>query len=369
VIVLGDMLGDHKLAFATTLNGRLEETQLSAAYLNLSRRLNWMVGVEQQPYYGYGLAGAIPGETPDQATYIEQYRRLIYRSAFGVAHYPMSRFRRWEFGLQVTNVDDDILEFRVPYNPFTGFATGPASQRTYSLDNVTFAMPSAAHVYDNALYGYVGPLMGRRSRIEVAQAAGGWQFTQVTFDYRRYDRLNPFTLATRIFYFGRRGRDGEEFQFYAGNPEIIRGHTFGSYDRNECRLSGAGVATDCPSNNLIGNQVAAFNAELRFPLLHAVLGLLPLPLPGVEGALFYDLGLSWDNESIIKWQRDAGDPYMDEKRYGLGDRVEVRSPVQAWGVGVRANVLGFMVLRLDYARPINRPGLSHLWTLSLGPTF
>jgi Tol biopolymer transport system component len=369
VVILGDMLGDHKLLFATSLNGRLEETQLTAAYLNLSRRFNWVVGAEQLPLYGYGLAGSLPGDRPDEAIYVEQLRRLIYRSVFGAAHYPINRFRRWEVGLQATNVTDDILEFAVPYNIFTGFATGPVSQRTIRLDSKSFVMPSAAHVFDNALYGYVGPLMGRRSRIEVGHAVGGWQFLQGTFDYRRYDRLRPFTLATRLFYFGRRGRDAEQFQFYAGNPEIIRGHTYGSYERNECRLSGAGLLSDCPSNNLIGNQVAAFNAELRFPLLHALITILPIPLPGVEAAVFYDLGMAWDNESVIKWRRDPGDPYFDEKRFGFGDQGEVRSPVQAWGFGVRANVLGFVVLRLDYALPIDRPGLRHLWTLSFGPTF
>jgi hypothetical protein len=32
-------------------------------------------------------------------------------------------------------------------------------------------------------------------------------------------------------------------------------------------------------------------------------------------------------------------------------------------------MMGFLILRLDYARPINRSMVNHLWTLSLGPTF
>ena len=47
----------------------------------------------------------------------------------------------------------------------------------------------------------------------------------------------------------------------------------------------------------------------------------------------------------------------------------VRSPLRSYGVGVRANLLNLLILRLDYARPIDRSGLDHLWTLSLGPTF
>ena len=67
---------------------------------------------------------------------------------------------------------------------------------------------SVAMVFDNSLNGYVGPFMGRRSRIEVGQSFGSWQYTQGTFDYRRYDKVGgPFTLASRLFYFGRAGRD------------------------------------------------------------------------------------------------------------------------------------------------------------------
>jgi outer membrane protein assembly factor BamA len=211
--------------------------------------------------------------------------------------------------------------------------------------------------------------MGRRSRIEVAQSFGSWQFTQGTFDYRRYDKVaGPFTLASRLFYFGRAGRDAQQFQFYAGSTELIRGHTYGSYERNECYYGGDALS-GCPVNNLIGSQVAVGNVELRFPLLSAALAVLPIPLPGIEAAVFYDIGLSWDNVSTIKWKREPGDPYVDLAELGIGEVHEVREPVQSWGVSVRGNMMGFLILRLDYARPINRSMVNHLWTLSLGPTF
>jgi hypothetical protein len=369
-IVLGDMLGNHRLAFATTLNGRLEETAVLAQYANLSRRVAWVVGAEQQPYYGYGAAGAIEGDNPGEGIFIQQYRRLIYRNVFGAAYFPTSRFRRWELGLQVANVSDDILEYSQPFDIGTGFPTGDIRRETRNLSNHNYAMPSLALVYDNSLFGYVGPFMGRRSRIEIAQSLGGWQFTQGTFDYRRYDRIaGPVRLASRLFYFGRRGRDAEQFTFYGGNTELIRGHTYGSYQRNEC-FFGSEPTVGCAVSNLIGSQVAVANIELRFPLLNAALAVLPIPLPGIEGALFYDIGLVWDNNSVIKWDRSATDPYVGTGELGgSAAQRDVRDPVQAWGASIRGNVLGFLILRLDYARPINRPGVDHLWTLSLGPTF
>ncbi|HKP29018.1 MAG TPA: hypothetical protein VJU15_06430, partial [Gemmatimonadales bacterium] len=368
-VVLGDMLGDHKMIFSTTLNGRLEETSLLGQYVNLAKRTAWTVGVQQQPYYGYGAAGTIPGDNENEGIFIQQYQRVIYRTLFMNAYYPTSRFRRYEFGMQAVNAQDDIIEYLQPYDLRTGFPTAEPIQRTRGLGNKTYVMPSLAMVFDNSLMGYVGPFMGRRSRIEVAQSFGSWQFTQGTFDYRRYDKIaGPFTLASRLFYFGRAGRDAQQFQFYAGSTELIRGHTYGSYERNECYYGGDAL-NGCPVNNLIGSQVAVGNVELRFPLLSSLFQALPIPLPGIEAAVFYDIGLSWDNVSTVKWKRDPGDPFVDLAELGIGDVHEVREPVQSWGVSVRGNMMGFLILRLDYARPINRSMVNHLWTLSLGPTF
>ena len=368
-VVLGDMLGDHKMIFSTTLNGRLEETSLLGQYVNMAKRAAWTVGVSQQPYYGYGTAGTIPGDNENEGIFIQQYQRVIYRQLFANMYYPTSRFRRYELGMQAVNAQDDIIEYLQPYDLRTGFPTAEPIQRTRGLGNKTYVMPSVAVVFDNSLNGYVGPFMGRRSRIELAQSFGSWQFTQGTFDYRRYDKIaGPLTLASRFFYFGRAGRDAQQFQFYGGTTELVRGHTYGSYERNECYYGGDALS-GCPVNNLIGSQVAVGNVELRFPLLSNALASLPIPLPGIEAAVFYDIGLSWDNVSTIKWQRDPGDPYVDLVELGIGDVHETREPVQAWGVSVRGNMMGFLILRLDYARPINRPMVNHLWTLSLGPTF
>jgi Tol biopolymer transport system component len=369
-IVLGDMLGDHKIGFATTLNGRLEETSLIAQYANFANRVTWVAGIQQQPYYGYGAAGTIASENPGEAIYVEQYRRYIYRTAFGALVFPTSRFRRWALNAEVVNADESILEYYQPYDLVTGYPTDAVRTRTQSLNNDTYFMPSVALVFDNSLSSWVGPFLGRRTRIEVAQAVGNWQFFQGTFDYRRYDKLaGPVTLASRLYYFGRRGREAERFVFYGGSTELVRGHTYGSYTRDECLYAGSDPTSACAVNNLIGSQVAVGNIEIRIPLLLGKLSRLPIPLPGLQAAFWYDIGLVWDNNSVIKWNRSPGDPYLDLIEYGVGDMHEVRTPVQAFGASLRANVLGFMVMRLDYARPLDRPRTNHLWTLSLGPMF
>jgi outer membrane protein assembly factor BamA len=318
------------------------------------------------------VSGVLPSENENEALYYSSYRRLVYRTAFGSIYYPTSRFRRLEFGLQSVNVNDDLREVIQPFSTLTGVPTADPINRTQSLGNHTYVLPSVAMAFDNTLFGYTGAFLGRRSRIEVAQSLGSWQFTQGTFDYRRYDRLvGPLTIASRVFYYGRRGRDAEQFEFFGGTTELIRGHTYGSYERNECTQVTSAEISGCAVNNLIGSQMAIVNVEVRIPLLHAVLAALPIPLPGIEGAVFYDIGLVWDNESIVRWERKEGDNYVQIPPNDLGIPVtrEARTPSRSWGFSIRGNVLGFLVMRLDWANPIDRPGVHSYWTLSLGPTF
>ena len=69
---------------------------------------------------------------------------------------------------------------------------------------------------------------------------------------------------------------------------------------------------------------------------------------------FFDRMLGW-----VGIDREAGQ-----------DVSAIRSPLTSYGVGIRANVLNFLILRVDYSRPQQRQaGIGGLWTISLGPTF
>ena len=100
------------------------------------------------------------------------------------------------------------------------------------------------------------------------------------------------------------------------------------------------------------------SAEIRFPILTPQMHFVPQGFPPIEGALFYDIGAVWDGNSTLKWSRDPGD-----------DPVNVRTPLQVFGAGLRLNVFGFAVVRVDYAFPRGRRGVNGLWALSLGPAW
>ena len=359
-ISLSDILGNHQLVFAGYVNGRISEAQVLAAYADLSKRVNWAAGVSQDPYYFLEPSQVEFGTGPGENTFITNYRRLVVRSVFGQAYYPMSRFRRIEASLRFANVDDAILQIKEPYDPSTGFATQDAFLETQNLPGVSYLQPSAALVFDNSLMGYVGPFYGRRYRIEFAQTLGNWRFSQVTADYRRYDKIvGPIVLATRALYFGRIGRDADQFLIFAGSTDLIRGNTSGSYRRNECRNSNdAGTQTGCAElDRLVGTQIGVGSVELRFPILNPSFG-LPAVIPPIEGALFYDIGVAWDDQTTLKWNREAGDSPL-----------RVRTPLQTLGISVRTNLFGFAVARLDYSIPQERRAIKGLWTFSLGPAF
>lgn len=361
-ISLSDILGNHQLIFAGYVNGRISEAQVLAAYANLSHRINWVAGISQDPYYFLEPSQIrVDDPVPGENTFVTNIRRLVVRSAFGQAYYPISRFQRIEGSMRVANVDDALLSILEPYNPTFGNATEDPTLETNNRPGVNYIQPSTALVYDNSLFGYTAPFYGRRYRLEYAQTLGDWKFSQVTADYRRYDGIiGPVVLATRVLYFGRIGRDADRFRIFAGSTEIIRGNTSGSYRRNEClNANDANTQTGCAElDRLVGTQLGVGSAELRFPLLTPQFGFLPDGFPPIEGAIFYDIGLAWDQRSTLRWSRQPGD-----------DPVHVRTPSQTIGFSIRTNLFGFAVARVDYSIPQDRRAVKGLWTFSLGPAF
>ena len=341
-IVLSDILGNNSMIISGYLNGSLAEANVLFAYQNTGHRINYGVGLSTAPYY---LIGA--GSNFNNDTVTTSVDRFIVRQAFGQAFYPFNRFRRLEGQLALTNIQEDSL---LIVDDLLG---GTESRNTKFIGSAYFAQPSLALVFDNSIPGYVGPYIGRRSRFEVSQTLGDWHITQLSADYRRYDHLlGPFVLATRAMIVDRSGRDAGRQLLFLGYPDYIRGFTSGSFYSNECVNVDQGGYTGCKGlDNLLGTSIGVANAELRFPLLNASLGFVPIGFPPIEGAIFYDVGKAWGSP----------DASLHAAPIANGDLVS------SWGTSIRVNLLGFVVLRFDYAFP-TRP-VKGYWTVSLGPTF
>src|SRR6266566_3855314 len=282
-IALSDILGNHSVVFAGSINGRISEAQFLGLYVNQTHRLNWAGGFSQDPLYFYGGSDWTriedprnPGVGDSLRVFSERIRRFVIRDAFAESSYPFSRFNRIELGMHAVNISEATLDVQTLYD-----TSGPFDQRLVQGGgpSATFVQPSIAHVHDNTLFGYVGPFAGSRSRFSVSPAFGSWQFTAGLVDYRRYLFFRPFTIAVRGLMFGRFGRDADRFPVVPGSTELIRGYTAGSFRNHECVANPKTTSqTGCAElDQLIGSKIAVGNVELRFPLTRSlVLGFLPL---------------------------------------------------------------------------------------------
>jgi Tol biopolymer transport system component len=364
-VSLSDILGNRTIVLSGAVNGRISEAQFLGVYINQSRRFNWAGGFSQQPNYFYGGSNwetrpYAPGSPDSVDVFISRIRRFVIRDLFVESYYPFTRFSRAELGVHAVNISDATLQLETGFDSQSGAFLGQ-NYFTQEGPSISFVQPSVALVHDNSLFGYVGPFAGSRSRFQVSPAFGTWKFTAGLADYRRYLYLRPFTLAVRGFMFGRFGRDADSFPVFLGTTELLRGYTYGSFRTNECVADpGNASPTGCAElDQLIGSKIAVANVELRFPLTRSlVLGFLPIGFPPIEAAVFYDAGLAWSTGDTLKWSRGPGD-----------NPAFVRVPLRSWGGSIRVNMLGLMILRFDYTKPIDRPLKKSYWTISLGPTF
>ena len=363
-VSLSDILGDHTLQFAASVNGRITEAQVFAAYINQRRRVNWGVGGSQTPYYFYipSTVDVVPiqGSSDSALLYNLRLQRYVVRDLFAESYYPLNRFTRIELGVHGVALAVSTLTISDAYSLNTGQYLG-TFENDSNQRSIGYVSPRIAFVHDNALFSYVGPFAGSRSRFGFSPSFGNEKFLNYVADYRRYLFARPFTLAFRTLLYGNTGRDAGLFPIFLGSTELVRGYTSGSLLKHEC-VTGPGSPgyTGCQVlDQLIGSKIAVGNVELRFPLTRSlVLGFLPVGLPPIEGALFYDAGVAWSTGDKVKWQRAATD-----------DPLLVRSVVRSWGGSIRANLLGFVILRFDITRPLDRTYNKAYWTVSLGPTF
>ncbi len=197
-------------------------------------------------------------------------------------------------------------------------------------------------VYDNALWGAVGPRVGSRMSIDFDYAPGFWdnaEYFTAMFDVREYTWVSSeVTLATRLaggisfgenkqrFFLGgtlphRRSTGdvegvGDVFQFYASYADLLRGWDYVS---------------------LSGTSYGVGSLEFRFPVLNYLSLAAPIPMTFTRGrgVIFTDLGFVSDDLSTFKGASGH-------------DGFRLEDIKMSFGTGFRLNV-GFFVLRTDIA--------------------
>jgi Tol biopolymer transport system component len=364
-IIFNDLLGNHQMAVSAQVNGRIQDASFFTAYSNLSRRFQYTAGTFVQPII-VPLDNGIATELPGNAWRIEyNFVRYVQRNVFLVGMYPRNRFTRFETGVQINSIGQEIIRYTFDVLP-NGFVSGGAIVGGPKAKTLNFISPSVAYVTDNALFGATGPLTGKRWRFDITPTMGTIRKIDYLADLRNYTaiRLGTLTFATRALANLAVGRDEDIFPKYVGRPDFVRGYDRASlfgygYTCNSYLGTPLGTqASDaCATVELVGSRVLVANAELRFPLIRRFeFGILGLP--PIDGVVFYDAGLAWSKGQSLHARMP------DNYDYTLQ-----RYPLTSWGAGLRTNLFGLAVLRWDYAIPLAKPGHPANWTFSIGPAF
>lgn len=325
LIVVSDILGNHRFYIATDMYYSLEESDYQVVYFYLPRRIDYGVGLFHFKDYYFSPDGALFSDRNYGLT------SLISR--------PFNKFSRLDLKLLWLTV---IREY---YSTYLS-RDGRLVMEPYASRRINILAPSLSLVNDTVLWGRTGPVNGSRSIFTVQYSpdveANSFSFTTFTGDYRRYFRFQKrYNLVLRLaagvstgcnpqkFFLG--GTSGWVWPRFARTDvwEKIEDIYFADY---QTPLRGYDYY------ELVGTKFALVNVEFRYPLFqHLVMGWpLPVGIHNVRGAFFLDLGSAWDTNKSFKPISSAnGLPKLEDLKAG-------------YGLGARIN-LGFAILRFDTA--------------------
>ncbi len=296
--LFSDMLGDKNLLIQAALFGDPLESTIIATYYNQKRRLNWSFTAFQfRDDFGFFTSGG--------SGFVTQ----IFRGAGIGASLPFNLTSRLELGSNLYFVDQEVVQF--------SFLTNESVQS--DVGSALYGSFDAALVRDTAQWGIAAPLAGSRARLSVRQNLGDLRWTLFFADYRKYlpvrfmvaDPIPRITLAYRVSSGASSGRDSRLFSI--GGPFTFRGDDYGA---------------------LRGTRAVFQSVELRMPIAP----FLPLQYDFLTGVVFFDAANVWGPTGF---------------RNNLTGELEVadydfNSTKTAYGLGIRFNLGGLLVLRWDF---------------------
>ncbi len=283
-IAMSDILGNNTFIFLLSNTARdkdefLTSFNVGVTYLRRTNRINWGVGAfHLYDEYHNDFDGFY-------------FERII--GGVGLLSYPFSKFDRVETSLFVRHSDKET---------YSGLKRRRAIPATHLISFIS----------DNTLWEPTGPLDGRRLNITLGYSVDLKEqrnFNRLAlFDFRFYQRLKTYSsLASRFFAYTSSGLEPQ--RLYFGGSWSFRG-----YSRRQFY-----------NRNILFNSI-----EVRFPLINDLIIAFPpaaMRFRGIRGALFHDMGTTWDN----RWTGWKG----------------------SFGASIRLALGYLVVLRLDFSRTHN----------------
>jgi hypothetical protein len=334
-VTFSDVLGDKQFnVFAASIS---QYRTFMGSYVNLSRRLQYAIQGYSTTQFFYGQMGGVFYD-PAFSGFIDRDLAQATRTVRGgsaFAIYPLNRYRRIEASVGLLNYDE---EFNDPALEEYSNAYQQQVYGTTLFRNGTSMPLGAAFVQETTVFREFGPLKGSTMRLgyEVSPPVGSLLSRQ-TFDgdARYYLRLGGTgLLAMRLRGFKSIG-DAPDFMYFGGNSEM-RGYEYLEF---------------------VGHNAMFANAELRFPLIEAMLTPLGV-LGGVRGVAFVNVGGGYFEGSDFKFfetKSEAYRPIVGYQNPQTGDpEVQYGPPVEidgfrlrdargSYGIGLETFALGFPI--------------------------
>lgn len=256
-----DLLGDQR--FIISGASVSDFASYNAIYLNLKHRLDW--GARAYDVRDYFLTQTAAG--------LELQQGSRETGAYVFAQYPFNRYYRVEGSVGAVDSSQTLLTGFV--DPGTGIAN-PVFDRVSDR----LATVGLDFVGDTTRYQRFGPFQGKRFDIGAffgKHLAGDFEgdLLEYQLDFRAYKKLTRRSLlAWRL---ASRYNAGDRFFTYGfGGLNQLRGFGFRSF---------------------AGSRIAWSNLELRFPLVD-VLQFPVLPITGIRGFFFLDVGAAWFQDGL-----------------------------------------------------------------------
>lgn len=271
-IQFSDLLGNHRVAFGSSLNFDLVNSNYFLQYGNFKGRTDWLFSLSHS---SFNISSAT------------RYRIL---SGGVTARYPLNTYERFDFVMAALNISRDFS--------FPGVDENLSSSSS-------FLYPQIIYTNDRSVPGLLTPIGGFRYSVSIGGSPPisdeTLQFASILGDFRKYLHIGGrYSLALRYSGGASVGRDSQTF-FMGGMLGWLNGKandfTTPSFDK----LADAFITA--PAIPLRGYERFAFsgdkfsliNLEFRFPLFAAILpGPIPiLPLFNITGIAFIDAGMAW----------------------------------------------------------------------------
>ncbi len=362
--LFSDMLNNHQLIATVALNGEIQDFGGQVFYLNQKKPLQWGASFSHIPYQFYGGTDFEMGDTLGMAnglTYMNGMRkdrinRVFIDQVSAFAFKPFNMNQRVEVGASVNWYSFSVREYRsggdvgvgpdgyiYDFIPRVSYRPNRLNPSDFGLEAFRLNQVYAALVSDNTTFGTVAPLKGHRYRLEVAKFFGTTSYNSLTADFRKYQFVKPFTIAGRLMYNGRLNASNLDFlnqinPLYIGYPWYMHGF----WGRAMQKQIDLGTITQ---DALMGEQMALSNLELRLPFTGPKkLALIDFNYLPSDLTLFVDAGMIWSEN------RRIGETYVFNPA-GRNPLDFTINPIVSTGLGLRINVLGYIILEPYVAFP------------------